>query len=552
MDFKDRCAYFDDDNLNDYLSDYSNEHFEMRECLCVRALIDHKKTKRKAGNIEFYIMEFDEYYFYKFRAFMIKRLHHRDAVYNFFYNIYKVDYIKGLNNKNMLKGKMLGRGENVSSTNLLAIDLDAYDFDGYKQVRKIFLDKDIIPVEVALGHGFHILIKIDVCTDKKLLAKWLKVMDSCGINVDQHCKDPGRIYRLPYFFNIKSKQYDTVVKSVVMEGEKGVPTYTVQDIFERFGFDYDNWDTKYGEPDIEQVTLKKVSVNTQKAKKSSSDRSKWCNMSLILDDNDLVNLYPMLDISILPNGIKKMLMGFVEGYTYYQLMCLVLFFKRMRFDIHAIKEIVTVTESLNGNDWNTWDTLSVTENFYQNIYAMNTDELNTLQTEFGELLLPVYDNTLKVPLGIMKPNELKMYLFILFHGECRKIDIQEGIKYSKNKIDRVLEASSLIVKNNLTYRIMDKRVKHYVYVSKEELEVFLQWDANEIAVYLYLKFRCGENENITTSIDAIEKDVLISHPTIIKAIQGLENRDIISVERKQFHHSPSLRESNTYTLIDIF
>lgn len=99
---------------------------------------------------------------------------------------------------------------------------------------------------------------------------------------------------------------------------------------------------------------------------------------------------------------------------------------------------------------------------------------------------------------------------------------------------------------------MDKRVEHYVYVSKEELEVFLQWDANEIAVYLYLKFRCGEKENITTSIDAIEKDVLISNPTITKALQSLENKDIISVERKPFHHSPSLRESNTYTLMDIF
>lgn len=546
LDFKDQSDCFGDTNL----CDYAHEHLEMRECVCIRAILDHKKTKRKAGNKEFYIFEFNEVYFYKFREFMIKRLHHRDAVYNFFYNIYKVDYIKGLNNTRILRAKMLGRGENVSSTNLLAIDLDAYDFDGYKEIRKTFLDKGIIPVEVASGHGFHILIKIEVCTDKKLLAKWLKVMESCGINVDQHCKDPGRIYRLPYFFNIKSKKYNTVVKSVVIEGEKGVPTYTVQDIFEKFGFDYDNWDATYGEPPEQEAST--VKVTEQKTERYSHDRSKWCQMSIVLNDDDLVNLYPMLDINILSDGIKKMLMGFVEGYTYYQLMCLVLFFKRMRLDIYAIKEIITITESLNGNGWNTWDTLSVTENFYQNIYGMSADELNTLQTEFGEILLPAYDNALKVPLGIMKPAELKMYLFILFHGECRKIDIQEGIKYSKNKIDRVLANASLIIKDKLTYRIMDKRVEHYVYVSKEELEVFLQWDANEIAVYLYLKFRCGEKENITTSIDAIEKDVLISNPTITKALQSLENKDIISVERKQFHHSPSLRESNTYTLMDIF
>ena len=93
---------------------------------------------------------------------------------------------------------MSGRIENVTSTNLLAIDLDAYSFDEYKQIRKLFLDRGIIPIEVPSGHGFQLLVRIETCKDKVLLAKWLKVMSDYNVNVDQHCKDPGRVYRLPF------------------------------------------------------------------------------------------------------------------------------------------------------------------------------------------------------------------------------------------------------------------------------------------------------------------------------------------------------------------
>lgn len=59
------------------------------ECVCIRALIEHKKTKRRIGNHEHIIRSFDDTGFLLFKRFMKKHLFHRDAVYNFFYNIYK-------------------------------------------------------------------------------------------------------------------------------------------------------------------------------------------------------------------------------------------------------------------------------------------------------------------------------------------------------------------------------------------------------------------------------------------------------------------------------
>lgn len=525
------------------------------EAVCIRALIDHKKTKRRVGNKEHVIKSFDEAGFWQYYDFMKKRLFHRDAVYNFFYNIYKVDYVKGQCFQRDTGHQMIGRIENVTSTNLLAVDLDAYDFEEYKEIRKLFLDRGIIPIEVSSGHGFHILIKIETCTDKGLLGKWLKVLSDYNVDVDQHCKNPGRVYRLPFFYNVKSPKYDTVVKAEIMEGEYGVPTYKVEDIFQRFGYDYAEWDALY----IARNKRIPTPDNTKATQRSLSNGNKNCadknlagqNQTHGITDTELVSLYPMLDVAVLPEGIKSMLKGFVEGYTYYQLMCMVLFFKRSRYSLEQILEIVTVTESINGNDWNSWDAAEEAEYFYHHIYGISMEELDNLETEFGDITFPVYDNGLKVPLGIMRPNELKVYLYLLRYGKSRKKDITSSLHISANKLDRIMDSAILIKKDGLEYSIMDKKVTNYIYLSEEELDAYLQWNENEIAVYLYLKFRCGDDESVQTSRESIEKGTLMTHTVVTRTIQHMEDRKLIAVTRKenQHHLIKELRESNTYMLL---
>lgn len=523
------------------------------ECVCIRALIDHKKTKRKCGNHEHIIRSFDETGFWLFWKFVKKHLFHRDAVYNLFYNIYKVDCVKGECFRRATGYKMIGRRESVTSTNLLAVDLDAYSFDEYKDIRKLFLDRGIIPIEISSGHGFHLLVKIETCTDKGLLAKWLQVMSDYNINVDQHCKDPGRVYRLPFFYNVKSAKYDTVTKAGIIEGEYGVPTYTVEDIFQRFGYDYKNWDrnvydVKSDDTDC-NASVNETNTKSVMEKKKADIQQRYYK---IPTEEELVSLYPMLDIAVLPEGIRSMLKGFIEGYTYYQLMCVVLFFKRSKYSLEQIKDIVTIAESINGNDWNSWDAVEKAEYFYHNIYGMSMEELDNLETEFGSITFPAYDNGLKVPLGIMKPNELKLYLYLLRYGESRKKDITSFLHISANKLDRIMDSAMLIKKDGLKYNILDKKVKNYIYLSKEELDSYLQWNENEIAVYLYLKFRCGDDDSIQTSIDSIEKAVFLSHATVTKVVQILEGRKLISVKRKeeQHHLIKELRESNIYKLLE--
>lgn len=89
------------------------------------------------------------------------------------------------------------------------------------------------------------------------------------------------------------------------------------------------------------------------------------------------------------------------------------------------------------------------------------------------------------------------------------------------------------------------------------MDNYLQWDENEIAVWLYLKFRCNDGSipitpSIQTSRESIEKGACLSHATVTKAVQSLEDRKLISVVRKenQHHLIKELRESNIYTLLN--
>lgn len=90
--------------------------------------------------------------------------------------------------------------------------------------------------------------------------------------------------------------------------------YLIEEVFQKFGFDYKNF----------QLHVKDKNPITTKIKKVKASKKKI--MSNTLSDKEVETLYPMLDFTLLPQGIKTMLKGFTEGYTYYQLMCLVLYF----------------------------------------------------------------------------------------------------------------------------------------------------------------------------------------------------------------------------------
>lgn len=504
----------------------------------IRAVIASHKNKRRISNHELLIFEFDDYNYNRFANFIRKYHNHRDATFNFYYNIFTLDLVKAYKNKEAKKKKMYAASEAIYSTSILPIDLDHYTLDEYKQIRKFFLDRDIVPIEVSSGHGFHLIIRIEPCLDSKILVKWLYLLSLYGIKGDAHCVDAGRTLRLPFFYNIKPKEYDKASKAAIIEGERNAPIYSVNELFDKLDKDYTTFELP-----------QKVSTSNNTQNKTTKKCKLKTNTISITNDN-LENLYPMLNIKILPEGIVNMLKGFVQGTTYYQLMCLTLYFKKSNMTYNEILDIVHLIESINGNYWNTWNVDDMTLYFYDNTFGIGKDELKLLENEFGMIAFPVNENSYKIPFGVMKPAEMKMYMFLLLNGSCKKSVITKELGFSRNRIYKIIENSKVIVKNGLLYEAMDIRVDKYLFLTKEEVEKYLQWNENEIAVFLYLKYRCGENCTIQTSMKSIMDATLLTRRTISVALNNLCNKKVIQVYHHNGYDDNINRECNIYKILE--
>ena len=503
----------------------------------IRAVIASHKNKRRISNHELLIFEFDDYNYNRFANFIRKYHNHRDATFNFYYNIFTLDLVKAYKNKEAKKKKMYAASEATYSTSILPIDLDHYTLDEYKKIRKFFLDRDIVPIEVSSGHGFHLIIRIEPCLDSKILVKWLYLLSLYGIKGDAHCVDAGRTLRLPFFYNIKPKEYDKASKAAIIEGERNVPIYSVNELFDKLDKDYASFELP------QKVTIK----SKTKSKVANKYQLKTNNKSV--SNDDLKSLYPMLNIKILPEGIINMLKGFVQGVTYYQLMCLTLYFKKSNLSYNEVLDIVHITEGINGNYWNTWNVDDMTLFFYDKTYGIGKDELNVLQNEFGSITFPVDKNSYKIPFGVMKPAELKMYMFLILNGSCKKNVITHKLGFSRNRIYKIIENSKVIVKNGLLYEAMNIRVDNYLYLTKEEVEKYLQWSENEIAVFLYLKYRCGNNSTIQTSIPSIENATLLKRTSLTNTINSLCDKKVIQVFNCNLIDENN-RQSNIYKILE--
>lgn len=503
----------------------------------IRAIIASHKNKRRISNHELLIFDFDDYNYNRFANFIRKYHNHRDATFNFYYNIFTLDLVKAYKNKEVKKKKMYAASEVIYSTSILPIDLDNYTLEEYKQIRNFFLDRDIIPIEVFSGHGFHLIIRIEPCLDSKILVKWLYLLSLYGIKGDTHCVDAGRTLRLPFFYNIKPKEYNKASKATIIEGERNVPIYSLNELFNKLDKDYTTF----------ELPQKVSTINNTQNKITKKCKLKVDTINVT--NCNLENLYPMLNIKILPKGIVNMLKGFIQGTTYYQLMCLTLYFKKSNMTYNEIIDIVHIIESINGNYWNTWNVDDMTLYFYENTYGVGKNELNLLQNKFGMIAFPVNKNSYKIPFGIMKPAEMKLYMFLLLNGSCKKSVITKELGFSRNRIYKIIENSKVIVKNGLLYEAMDIRVKNYLFLNKEEVEKYLKWNENEIVVFLYLKYRCGENCTIQTSIPSIEKATLLKRTSITLTINNLCNKKILEVFYCNLIDKNN-RQSNIYKILE--
>lgn len=505
--------------------------------LCIRTLCTAtNKNDKYARNMELIIKDFSEDSFKLYCKFIKPKLNGK-RIYNFFYNIYQMNIYKY---KDLVKEKLsegdsvgfMGNGRDSSYTNILCADFDHTSHEDYLKIKEFFLNRGLETLDVMSGHGYHIIIRLsERCYDKELLLKWINILESYGLKPDHVCNDSSRVMRLPFFYN-KKKDYTTYSMSEVISNEFNSQTYTIEEVFEKMGFDYNTYQ-------LEEVYKKKAG-RPKKTKKEIEIE--------YVEDVDLVSTYPMLEIDKLPLGIQKMLSGFRKGYSNYQVMTLTIYFKSFSYDIEEIKEILSICESINSNDWNSWDVEQEVERFYYSNIRLKKYDLIDLEEVFGELNLFDNTNMFKIPMGLMESNELKLYMYLLITDDVRKVDIKNDLGFSNNKIDRIIEKSSYLDYSDRRYTYKEFEIPKFFYVSRDYIEKVLKLDENEISIYNYLYFRLRLKKEITTSITSISKYTKLSEKTVKTTIKNLELKQLVNVTRHNYNINYDKKISNTYSL----
>lgn len=503
------------------------------ECCCVRA-VTYKlfSDDMGAGSHEHIIYDFDEKGFENYYKFIVSHILYK-RVYNFYFNIYKINRTAGKERIKEREGGFMASSSTTSSTNILSLDFDHITHNEYLKLKEDLYNRGLQTLDVFSGHGYHIHFLIEDVEDVDVLKKMIKVFQSLGYNPDIACKDSGRVLRIPFLYNDKP-EYDTATLCEVIDGEYSCCRYSVNEVFENLGYDYETYS-------IEEERKK----STGRPKKENTEENNKKKVQFDIN-TDFDKLYK-IDVKKLPNGIANMLKGFQKGYTNLQTFILTLYFKNRGFSIDEIVSLLKVTQSINGNDWNNWNIEKEVERIYNNYSYANKFILEELEEVFGTFNIEYK----KIPVGL-DPKQTKLFIFLLLNGECKKKDIIKGLSISNNKIDRIMENNNLVKLENRIYRINETEFDKFVLVDIDELEKLNSLDYKEIAVYTYLKWRTGIKKYIKISIQKIKENTNISEKTITNTISSLEKKGILKVKRfKYCEHDEAefYKEYNEYTIL---
>jgi hypothetical protein len=512
------------------------------ECCCVRAVTEPLyKGDPGANNHEFIIFHFSNSEFEEYKKFITNHVRYK-RVYNFYYNIFKIDIAAAKQTCEENGGGFFGKAGNTSTTNMIACDFDEMTHDEYVKMKEDFNTRGLHTLDVMSGHGYHIIFKIkEDLEDELVLKKLIRIMRELGYNADPVVKDPARVLRIPYLFNQKPQKYNKLsVLSEILDGEYSCPTYSISEVFEKLGFDYNTFE-------LDEVVKSRKKAGRPKKQKTEEQ-------TVVNENVNLEELYPNLNIDKLEPGIANMLKGFRKGYANIQTMVLTIYFKIKGYSLKDIQDILSTTEKINGN-WNYWNVENEVERFYNNYKYLDKFLLEELEDVFGQILVD-FNDYIKIPVG-GNSKYTKLYIYLLLNNNCKKKDILRDLNISNNKLDRMMVNNDLVKLENRIYSIKeDVNFEKYITVDKSELEELNSLDSNEIAVYTYFKWKCGIKKFIKISIQTIKDNVDITEHTISDTIKKLEKRNLITVKRYKFTEHVNkkgeiefYKESNEYTIL---
>lgn len=502
------------------------------EVCVIRAILLKDDTEKKHYSKELQIHNFDEDY-EKYRKFIKDLYLIEDVEYNFFYHISKMDKFKIAQFRNKYgRYKFIGRSENLSSCSILAADFDGITETEYREIKKVFLSKGIETIDIWTGNGVHMIVLLDEnITDKALQEKWLYVLEELGLNPDLACSDMSRVFRLPFFYNTKTK-YESIKRSEIISNTK--KCYSMKEVFSKMGFSYEN------------ITINKITETKHKKIKKTVCKSK--KQHILIDD--VFSYYKdVIDTRELPLGVQNMLKGLVEGFSNNQVRYLVTFLKSSGYPLNEILLIMEKLENINGNSWNDWQIKDEVIRFFENYNFIDRITYCLLEREFGVL---VNNNINRISSEILKytPKEIQLYLLMKYHNlnGCKKTELLEYTNMSSSSIDRLV--GKLIVKSDRKYYINEfDNNSDYIKLSLNEYERILSLDEKAIKIYLYIKKTTRGQNNFKIKKSTMQEELGINRNTISHYLKELVLYKLIYIKRGVYNSKEEKRQSDAYSIL---
>lgn len=540
-------------------------------CVELRALRRDRADRPYYRNFKLYRFADSELErLYKF----LSELNNKEIPYCLYYSVYCFDNYTMAINKQGKKSEEWNNKiaiNNAIATQMLIMDFDNMDEDDFIMEKIRLARLGIETLDIFSGHGFQSIILLDKVTeDKDLLRKFTNLMISKGFKVDHKIKDCARIMRPTDVFNSKELVKTEYINPVIIKTD--IYNYTEQ----RYDLDYvlerlDTLETvveikedkpknkeKIKDIKVEETPMEQQSIKLVGAKDDLEDLS--------FDIDKLNKLYPMLNISELPNPVLIMLEGFRRGYANSMLIFLVTYLKEQGYSKSVITEAMLVLAEQGRFNY-AWDKSVVkteVDRFYYSHYnwrGIFTDDLQGfgyVEYNLVDKSILTINNYVFNNLNKISSSAFYIYLKLLLKQDMTRQNVftinemAEIVGYKRRAIlkhlDDLVEAGLLDKKR--TNRRLGEEYKYYLSVfivdnlgftkiNKGSAKLlinmvdFKQINPTQLAICMYFKYICyGGKKESNISQESLANSLGITRTTITKAFKGIEETELICREKE--------------------
>lgn len=458
--------------------------------------------------------------------------------------------------------------ENAVETSVLPIDFDNISEEEMREKLSFFHSLNIKPIVIFSGHGYQMLILLKKQRKaKNTFKEFTRKLLELNLQADASVDNVSQVFRMPFSRNCKS--YSSEFRQYKPNDPEAIETEIVEMSYERY--DYQEVMKKLDEEirkrkEAEQVeTTRRNEEDVEFIEEKVSDNIVYRSINEVDENSEHRELeeYYLLNFSLLPKVVQKILEGVEEGYrNSARLFLTIHLLKKYKIDQEKVREIIL---KLNERSKPSEDVSVVEEEFerfinnysyyHQGYYDQNLIEKYgalheiEIKKDFEEVKInnKVITSFHKIdhksfPIYLA----LKMLEFETNRFEFSQREIAERLDVSLRTVSRNLQSlirTSVVLKSKnwggkgrlALYKLNPyfSKTKGYTALNVTLAEHMLEkLNAIEMILYTFLlyKVRSMKETSLYTTQDTIAEELELDRTTISKTTDQLALKRYIEKE----------------------